>query len=258
MTYDSLQTLARRVLFAPLDEISRTETVIGRLRSAITLGVLADGEQLPNEVDLAREFNVSPVTLRDALKVLREEGLVHTSRGRQGGTFVSDTRELTQVHLELMLLEMTPLEIRDLTDWECAVSSRAAELAAERSSRHSGEVLGHLIEKLGESEVPRDFRRVVSRFFIELAAASQSTRLSKNAIRLQVEFAPVKTLAYVGEATREQIRKHLRKIAEAVVEGQALEAHIEAVNAHTRIGNELLQLRRHLEIQSNEAERDAR
>lgn len=248
MEQDSLQTLARRVLFAPLDEISRTETVIDRLRSAITLGVLADGEQLPSEVELAKQFNVSPVTLRDALKVLRAEGLVRTTRGRQGGSFVSDSLETTQRHLEEMLLELAPLEIRDLTDWQCAVSSRAAALAAERSSRHSVQVLDHLVRKLAGSESARAFRRAESRFFIELTAASQSTRLSKSAIQLQVEFAPIKTLAYRSETVRETARGHLERLASAVAGGDGLEAHIEAVRTHTLVGEELLTLRRALEI----------
>lgn len=255
MEQDSLQTLARRVLFAPLDEISRTETVIDRLRSAITLGVLADGEQLPNEVELAKQFNVSPVTLRDALKVLRGEGLVRTTRGRQGGSFVSDIGESTQRHLEEMLLELTPLEIRDLTDWQCAVSSRAAALAAERSSNHSVQVLAHLVDtQLAEADSPRAFRRAESRFFIELAAASQSTRLSKAAIGLQVQFAPIKTLAYRSESVRSQVRDHLERIAKFVSSGNGLEAHLDAVHTHTLAGEELLKLRRILEIRQAKAE----
>lgn len=253
---DSLQTLARRVLFAPLDEVSRTETVIDRLRSAITLGVLEDGEQLPSEVELAKQFNVSPVTLRDALKVLRGEGLVKTTRGRQGGSFVADLVETRQHHLEEMLLELAPLEVRDLTDWQCSVSSRAATLAAERSSRHSIQVLAYLAEKLDTSDAPRAFRRAESRFFIELAAASQSTRLSKAAIQLQVEFAPIKTLAYRNETIREAVRGHLGRIALSVADRNGLDAHLEAVKAHTLVGEELLNLHRHLQIQRAKAEGD--
>lgn len=257
MEQDSLQTLARRVLFAPLDEVSRTETVIDRLRSAITLGVLGGGEQLPSEVDLAKQFNVSPVTLRDAIKVLRGEGLVRTTRGRQGGTFVVDLVETTQLHLEEMLLELAPLEVRDLTDWQCSVSSRSAALAAERSSRHSVHVLAHLADKLDTGQASRAFRRAESRFFIELAAASQSTRLSKAAIQLQVEFAPIKTLAYRNEAVREAVKGHLSRIALSVAARNGLEAHIEAVKAHTLVGDELLNLHRSLQVQRAKVEGDA-
>ena len=73
---------ARRAVFAPLDDGAlRSEAVVRRVGSAIGLGLLADGEQLPTETDLATMLNVSTVTLRDALAELRELGLVETRRG---------------------------------------------------------------------------------------------------------------------------------------------------------------------------------
>ena len=64
---------ARRAVFAPLDDGSgRSEAVVRRLGSAIALGIIVDGEQLPSEAQLAALLNVSTVTLRDALSDLRE------------------------------------------------------------------------------------------------------------------------------------------------------------------------------------------
>ncbi len=68
--------MTRRILFAPLDSQGRADVVAERLRTAITLGVLAEGELLPPETELAGQFNISPVTLREALTQLREQGLV--------------------------------------------------------------------------------------------------------------------------------------------------------------------------------------
>src|ERR1700694_5722 len=84
---DLLSTLTRRVLFAPLADQGRAGAVAERLRTAISLGILAENEQLPSETDLAAQFNISPVTLRDALTELRAAGLVTTLRGRGGGTW---------------------------------------------------------------------------------------------------------------------------------------------------------------------------
>src|SRR5687768_6993283 len=80
---------ARRAVFAPLDDGAlRSEAVVRRVGSAIALGLLGDGEQLPTETDLATMLNVSTVTLREALAELRKLGLVDTRRGRGGGSFV--------------------------------------------------------------------------------------------------------------------------------------------------------------------------
>src|SRR4051794_40971346 len=80
---------ARRAVFAPLDDgVLRRDAVVRRVGSAIALGLLGDGEQLPAETELATMLNVATVTLREALADLRKLGLVVTRRGRGGGSFV--------------------------------------------------------------------------------------------------------------------------------------------------------------------------
>ena len=59
-----------------------------RVGQAIQLGLLTDGEQLPPETEFAAQLGVSAMTLREALAMLRQQGLVETRRGRTGGTFV--------------------------------------------------------------------------------------------------------------------------------------------------------------------------
>lgn len=60
--------------------------VAGRLRAAIASGEIAVGERLGSVRQIAREYQVSAGTVQQALRVLREEGLITTWQGR--GTFV--------------------------------------------------------------------------------------------------------------------------------------------------------------------------
>lgn len=76
---------ARQAVFTPVNNQARVDAVVRRLGDAIELGLLADGEQLPGESDLAAQLGVSTVTLREALMALRQQGLVTTRRGRGGG-----------------------------------------------------------------------------------------------------------------------------------------------------------------------------
>jgi GntR family transcriptional regulator len=62
----------------------------GLLRDAIYAGIYPSGSRLPTEPDLMAEHGVSRVTVRLALGLLRDEGLIHAQRGR--GTFVRDHR----------------------------------------------------------------------------------------------------------------------------------------------------------------------
>ncbi len=78
-------------LIGPVTSTSRVDEVVQRISEAIHLGLLDDGEQLPVEVELARQFGVAPMTVREALAELRERDLVETRRGRSGGSFVTST-----------------------------------------------------------------------------------------------------------------------------------------------------------------------
>jgi len=64
------------------------EITVARLAQAIKLGLVREGERLPPERELAERLQVSRVTLREAIRALREAGYLESRRGRTGGTFV--------------------------------------------------------------------------------------------------------------------------------------------------------------------------
>jgi DNA-binding FadR family transcriptional regulator len=64
------------------------EITVARLAQAIKFGLVTEGERLPAERDLAERLQVSRVTLREAIRALREAGYLESRRGRTGGTFV--------------------------------------------------------------------------------------------------------------------------------------------------------------------------
>ena len=178
-------------LIAPLAVLGRAEEVALRVGQAIRLGLLSDGEQLPSEAEFAAQLGVSAMTLREALAMLRQQGLVETRRGRAGGTFV---RRPTAPHLGLLrdrLRAMSIGELRDLTDEQSAVSGAAARLAATRASTVSVRRLLALADQLADS--PTTGARIMadSRFHIEVAQASQSERLTRLEVGLQTQLGEV-------------------------------------------------------------------
>ncbi|GGZ40961.1 transcriptional regulator [Streptomyces inusitatus] len=64
------------------------EEALERILRLLRLGLVAAGQRLPAERELAERLGISRVTLREALRVLSEQGLVESRRGRYGGTFV--------------------------------------------------------------------------------------------------------------------------------------------------------------------------
>ena len=76
------------LLLRPVHGGNAFEETVQRLLQTVRLGLIAPGERLPAERDLAGMLAVSRDTLRDALASLGEAGYLVSRRGRYGGTFV--------------------------------------------------------------------------------------------------------------------------------------------------------------------------
>lgn len=249
----TLTTLTRRVILSPLSDDGRTESVTARLRSAITLGVFADGEQLPNEVALASQFAVSPVTLRDSLRTLREEGLVRTVRGRTGGTFVLAPGETQMVHYENALIALSALEVRDLIDWQITVMAAAARLSAERAQEYEVNELRRTAALIGSEDDPVTSRRAYLRFLISMAASSRSSRLSRESISLQIEYAPHATLALQDANVRAATAMAAEELTEAIASWDGDAAHKRMLALGEYLGEQVQLLHHGLSQQPNRA-----
>lgn len=107
-----------------------------QLRDLILQGTLLPGEQLPSEAQLSANFGVSRNTTREALRVLSSQGLVQTSRGITGGTFVAiPDASFVQANIENGLGLMTAgeqISEEEILETRLALELPAARWAAER------------------------------------------------------------------------------------------------------------------------------
>jgi len=77
------------------------EQIVEQIEESILKGALKPGDQLPAERELAQQFAVSRTAVREAVKTLREKGLLEAHPGR--GTFITDgTSQAIRQSLDLM------------------------------------------------------------------------------------------------------------------------------------------------------------
>ena len=210
---------ARHAVFAPVDTVARVDAVVRRLGDAIELGLLADGEQLPGESELSTRLGVSTVTLREALMALRQQGLVTTRRGRGGGSFVvSPAKPLTE-RLFLRLADWSTPDLRDLADHWAAITGAAARLAAQRTEPDDLAPLHRSLDEFAAATEPAARARIHVRFHVELAAAAQSARLTREEIHFQTEIGALLCLALAEEEDHTRTVTLQRTLIGAVRDG---------------------------------------
>lgn len=177
----------------PLDPAgtSAPDMVFRRLREAIATGDLSPGVRLPSEAELARGFGVAVMTVRVALAVARDMGLLTTIRGRHGGNFVATdvTERMAEVARRKKL---DPRLMRELTDWRRAISGEACLLAAERGKAEDfariRDAAAAFDDMLPEFPAPRF---ADARLHLLIAEISGSSRLLAQEKDIQTEMTDV-------------------------------------------------------------------
>ena len=214
---DEPLAIARAVVFSPIGGGGLVEQAVRRLGEAIGLGLLEVGERLPPEAELAERFEIAPMTLRQALAILREAGYVETRRGRGGGTFVRRALPPTLARAAgRRLRSLTVDDLRDLIDFRRLVAGAGAALAAERASQEEIAGLRSLVEQMAAPPPFPVFRRADSRFHLAVASASRSPRLTAAEASVQAEMSELLALIpHPPEALRLSNQQH-RAILEAI------------------------------------------
>src|SRR6202040_1118573 len=90
----------------PVYKVVRTsrlyEQIVQQIEESVLKGTLKPGDQLPAERELAQQLGVSRTAVREAVKTLREKGLVEAYSGR--GTFITDgTSQAARQSFDLMV-----------------------------------------------------------------------------------------------------------------------------------------------------------
>lgn len=149
------------------------EIVAEELRRQIIDGELADGDLLPRQDDLVRRFNVSLVSLREALRILETEGLVSVRRGNRGGAIVHAPGKSSAAYMLGLVLQSNSVGLTDLGLALQELEPCCAAMAAGRADRGMTLVpelrsmndlmAKHLDDEVRFTEIGREFHDAIGR-----------------------------------------------------------------------------------------------
>ncbi len=226
--------------FAPLKPPRNlTGELVARLTEEITSGKFKPRERLPTEQEMIAAFGVSRTVVREAIAVLRSEGLVETRQG--AGAFVAGDMAGRPFRLDPGGLH-TIQGVLDLMELRMAVEIEAAGLAAERRSKADLGAIEDSLDAFAEAidggregvEADYDFHLAICRAtkndsfesFLEFLGRQIIPRRSVHVL-LQSERA---RNAYLTKVLGEH-----RKIHDAITAGDSTAAR-NAMRSHLRKG----------------------
>jgi GntR family transcriptional regulator, transcriptional repressor for pyruvate dehydrogenase complex len=119
-------------MFEPVRTRRTFEEAAEQIAEKVRAGELRAGDKLPGERTLAAQMEISRPTLREAIKVLADAGLLLVRRGPGGGMFVAS--DVVPVELVRQRSTMRLGEVASVLEARRLLEPRVAQLAAVRAA----------------------------------------------------------------------------------------------------------------------------
>ena len=229
------QTTRRRprVSFDPIQQLRAHEYVAEQIRRHIALRLVAPGESLPSERELAAMFGVGRPTIQHALRLLEADHLVEARRGRRGGTFVTRPSEGSPVMEELIArLLRHREELEELLVYRRAVEPAIARLAARMRAEADLEAMRDTIARMVEALTEPDYMRLDTEFHLAVARATRNRHLTHAIEEIRTQLNDALSLLPESETWHRRISGEHEAIFDAIeaadpdAAGAAAELHV--------------------------------
>jgi GntR family transcriptional repressor for pyruvate dehydrogenase complex len=221
------------VSFDPIQQLRAHEYVAEQIRRHIALRLVAPGEALPSERELAAMFGVGRPTIQHALRVLERDRLVEARRGRGGGTFVTHPAEGSPVMDELIarLLRRRD-ELDELLVYRRAVEPTVARIAARTRTEDDLTAMRDTIAKMVAASSEPEYMRLDTAFHLAVARATRNRHLTRAIEEIRMELNDALSLLPESETWHRRISGEHEAIFGAIeacdpdAAGAAAELHV--------------------------------
>ncbi len=119
----------KTVYFTPVNSKRTFEEIFTEMKTLIIDGVFKQGDKLPSEMEIARQFNVGRQTVREALRLLELSGFLKVRKGAGGGSTVTNAiaERLSKSFLDAA--RMKNMSISELTVARIGIEKLVVSLA---------------------------------------------------------------------------------------------------------------------------------
>jgi GntR family transcriptional regulator, transcriptional repressor for pyruvate dehydrogenase complex len=205
------------IRFSRLQQPKAHEYVAEQIRRHIALRLIAPGESLPSERELASMFGVGRPTIQLALKELAADRLVESRRGRRGGTFVLEPADDTVVQDELISrLLARREELEELLDYRRSVEPLISKMAARLRKRNDLTAMRTTIRNMVSAREEPDYMRFDTEFHLAVARATQNRYLVRQMEEIRLQLNDALSLLPESETWHRRISGEHESIFDAI------------------------------------------
>jgi GntR family transcriptional repressor for pyruvate dehydrogenase complex len=209
------------IVWRAVRHVRASEEVAAQIVRAFYSEQLKPGEWLGTEAELAARFNVSRVTIRDAVGALSARGLLDVRVGARGGLRIARSDPERLIDAFSIQLGLMGLRRDELLEALQAIEPQTTALAAERASAEQvAGLLGLVSQSRALVDEPAEFTRLGVAFHQAIADASGNgaLRASLGALRAtQLEHL----LPLTTRPLAERVARIHGSIAEAIAQHDA-------------------------------------
>jgi GntR family transcriptional regulator, transcriptional repressor for pyruvate dehydrogenase complex len=138
----------RESLFIPAKRGRGSEDVALQIEAAILGGKIPPGQGLPSEREMQEQFKTGRGVIREALRTLKERGLLEIRKGAKGGAYVKQL-EVANVSRSLALfLKMHPFDPEHVIEFRESIDHTLTMLAIGRGTTDEKQTLLRMAEDL--------------------------------------------------------------------------------------------------------------
>lgn len=196
------------------------QVVAQQIKEAVLSGKLAIGDKLPGERNLIEQFGYSRSVVREALRLLEDDGLIKLQAGRNGGAVVKSPDSSQIMSKFDLLLRLQSTGIQEVAEAQRLIEPLVVQLAIKRATAKDLSAVRRTIELIEADPGNVELVRTQSnKFHILLGEATKNNVI---AIIAALVRQIVVDLKYEGDAKEAlAIARIHRRILEAIEQGDA-------------------------------------
>ena len=205
------------------------EQIVNQIQALIDKGRLKNGDQLPPERELAKIFQVSRHSVREAIRILEQKKVLISRPG--SGTYIIPDDESVVIDFLATAINREKNTLAEIFQFRELLEPQIAALAARNATQADHEVLQEIVERQRNEQMSDVANTLDQEFHLALARATGNTVLLQIVELLGHIFIKSRH-EYSLSAHRKRLSLHgHQKIVKAIQEAKPEEAR-KLMSAH--------------------------